>query len=56
MAGTYNIFFGNSTTIRGAYYEQNNFKEPKYKYTVDTAVDPIPMCDTLLVTWFISSV
>ena len=39
----------------GVLYEQNHGKKMKYKHTVDTAVDPMPIDEMPIVRSFISS-
>ena len=39
----------------GVLYEQNHGKKMKYKHTVDTTVDPMPIDEMWIVRSFISS-
>ena len=40
----------------GVLYEQNHGKKMKYKHTVDTAVDPMPIDEISINIWFICTI
>ena len=51
-----NNFNGNIDKSLWCYDEQNNQTQMKYKHTVDTAVDPMPIDEMPIVRSFISIV